>query len=397
MKKFLAIFLALIMVFAVVAACNNDDPTPPAEVDPLPGGVNGEEGDDADLVNGDENYTDEAGPIIRVALVTHSPASILEDASFNQGAWDGVQRFAAENNIASDNIFWAQPNDGTVDARIELVENLINDRGAEVIVMPGFDWNHAAYDLQTYFPDTKFILLDTLPVSPDWSDFTIENNLVSISYAEEQSGFLAGYAAVMDGFRELGFLGGRAVDAVIRFGHGFILGAEHAAQELGLEPGDVTIKYHYTGTFAADPAIATTAGAWYAAGTEVIFVAGGRIFDSVIPAAEAAGTFMIGVDGDQSGLSEVVITSAMKDLAQSVADMLNDILNGTFKGGQALLYNAEGRGVGLPMATSRFNNFTQAQYDAIFELLANGTVTVSTSLEMDDILASITIVNVIEQ
>ena len=359
MKKRIALALALVLLFAFVAACGDDD-----------------EGD------GD----------LRIALVTHSPTSILEDASFNAGAWEGINRFVAEHEISTDNRFFVQPNDATDAARVDLIESVIEDRGADIIVLPGFDFNFSSHRAQFLFPDTKFILLDTEPIE-DWGfDPELNSNLVAIYYAEEQAGFLAGYAAVREGFRELGFLGGRDVPAVVRFGHGFIQGAEHAANYLGLAPGEVRIRYHYTGTFAADPAIATIAGAWYADGTEVIFVCGGRIFDSVIPAAEAAGRFIIGVDGDQSGLSETIITSAMKDLAQSVTDMLNHILDGTFPGGQTLLYDAAGRGIGLPMATSRFNYFTQAMYDAIFAQLADGTVVVSTSLNMSDIVT--TLVNV---
>jgi basic membrane protein A len=205
-------------------------------------------------------------------------------------------------------------------------------------------------------------------------------NVVTILYAEQQSGFLAGYAVVMDGFRDLGFMGGIAVPAVVRFGHGYIEGANFAARELGLAPGDVSINYHYIGAFAPSPEVATMAGAWYAGGTEVIFAAAGGAGFSVISAAEGAGTWMVGVDVDQSGASSVVLTSAMKALAVSVIDMLTDFNNGAFRGGSDLLFDAGINGVALPMENSRFSSFSQSQYSAVLSQLASGAVVASTVL-----------------
>jgi basic membrane protein A len=189
-------------------------------------------------------------------------------------------------------------------------------------------------------------------------------------------------------------MGGVAVPAVVRFGHGFIQGADHAAAFLGLSAGDVTIRYHYVGGFAPDPAVTTQAGSWYATGTEVIFAAAGGAGFSVIAAAEAAGTSVIGVDVDQADASHVVVTSAIKGLATSVYDMLTDFMNGTWRGGRELMFDATVNGIGLPMESLRMNNFSQAQYDAIFNQLATGAVTVNDSLEISDILAAVSLVSV---
>jgi len=328
---------------------------------------------------------------IRIALVAHSPESILDDGSFNAGAWQGILQFAREHGLSTTrgvDIEFFQPGTATDEARIDLVENVVENFGANIIVLPGFHFIASSYRMQEYFPDVKFVLLDASPAGG------IRSNLVAIHYAEEESGFLAGYAAVMQGYRSLGFMGGVAVPAVVRFGHGFIQGAEYAANALGLAAGDVTIRYHYVGGFAPDPAVTTQAGSWYATGTEVIFAAAGGAGFSVIAAAEAAGASVIGVDVDQADDSTVVVTSAIKGLAPSVNAMLNDFLNDTWRGGQELMFNAAVDGVGLPMATSRLQNFTQAQYDAIFAQLANGTIRVNNSLEMSDILANISLVEV---
>lgn len=184
-----------------------------------------------------------------------------------------------------------------------------------------------------------------------------------------QAGFLAGYAAVKDGFRKLGFLGGMAVPAVVRFGYGFVQGAEHAAAELGLSAGDVEISYAYTGNFDATPDNQNKAASWYQAGTEVIFACGGAVGQSVFAAAEANNGKAIGVDVDQSADSETVITSAVKQLAITVQDALDDYYAGNFQGGVDATLGVESNGVGLIMDNARFENFTEADYEAIYSAM----------------------------
>ena len=385
MKKVLKLIfsVALLLSLAIVmTACgNNDEPTPAtppaAETTPPPAGVDPAPAPISDM---------------RVALVAHSPESILNDGSFNQGAHDGIVRFLASQGLPAGNVTFYQAVAADNDARLNVMIQAI-DGGADVLVLPGFQFAYALYGAQDLFPDTYFIILDSEPER----NFTsrIENNVAAINYAEHESGFLAGYAAVQDGFRSLGFMGGMAIPPVQRFGHGFIQGAEHAAQQLGLSAGDVTIEFIYHGAFAPDPSHVVMASAWYElSGVEVIFVAAGGIGFAVFEAAEASGGLAIGVDSDQSGDSDTVITSAMKMLDSSVYDMLTDIANNRFRGGQLHVFDAALGGVALPMNTSRFNSFTQAQYDAIFNAIVSGAVNVSSSTDQDAILANVSLVTV---
>ncbi|MDR1664132.1 MAG: BMP family ABC transporter substrate-binding protein, partial [Clostridiales bacterium] len=111
-------------------------------------------------------------------------------------------------------------------------------------------------------------------------------------------------------------------------------------------------------------------------GVEVIFACGGAVGFSVMAAAEASGAKVIGVDVDQSGESDTVITSAMKGLQASVYDCVKAFYDGEFPGGQHLVFTAENDGVGLPMSTSKFNTFSQADYDAIYAKLASNSITI---------------------
>lgn len=308
-----------------------------------------------------------ASDTYEIAMVTD--IGTIDDKSFNQGTWEGIVEFA-EANDKTYNYF--QPSGQSTEIYMDFIEQAVN-AGAKVIVTPGFLFEEPIYVAQDMYPDVHFILIDGNPHNADYSDFRTEKNAVGIVYAEEQAGFLAGYAAVKDGYTKLGFMGGMAVPAVVRFGYGFVQGVDYAAKEMGLTGLD--LKYHYTGNFIATPEVQALSAAWYADGTEVIFACGGAVGDSVMAAAEASGGKVIGVDVDQSAESETVITSATKGLAASVVQTLTAYYEGNFPGGEALVKDAAVDGVSLPMETSKFNTFSQADYDAIFQKLVDGEVT----------------------
>jgi basic membrane protein A len=298
-----------------------------------------------------------------LALVTD--LGTIDDKSFNQGAWEGLVKYAEEAGISHK---YYQPKEQSDDAYLDTIQ-LAVEGGAKLVVTPGYLFEPSVYIAQDMYPEVHFVLLDGEPHAADYSEYRTEANAVAILYAEEQAGFLAGYAAVKDGYTKLGFLGGMAVPAVIRFGYGYVQGAEYAALELGVS--DVTVVYNYTGGFAATPEAQALASSWYNDGVEVIFGCGGAVGNSAMAAAEAAGgKYVIGVDKDQSPESETVITSATKDLVQSVYDAIAGLYNDAFVGGQTLIYSASQKGVGLPIDTSKFNTFSQEDYDEIFAKLA---------------------------
>jgi len=311
-----------------------------------------------------------------IALVTD--IGDIDDKSFNQGTWEGIVEYAEENEVtyayykptAVDNTEYVN----TIDLAIE--------GGAKVVVTPGFLFETPIFLAQDQHPDTSFILLDGVPHSADYSEFRQEDNVLSILYAEEQSGWLAGYAAVADGYRKLGFMGGMAVPAVVKFGIGFAQGAEAAAIDLGLvsipEISPIEIHYHYTGDFADTPENAGTAQTMFESGVEVIFAAGGAVGLSVMSEAEKAGMKVIGVDVNQgpggADLSDTVITSAMKGLGTSVIQALTAYYNDEFPGGEVWVLEAANDGVGLPTdeASWGFENFTVEEYEEVYADLAEG-------------------------
>ena len=242
------------------------------------------------------------------------------------------------------------------------------------------------YIVQDQYPEVCFILLDGEPHDADYN-YKTNDNVMPILFQEDQAGYLAGYACVKDGYTKLGFMGGMAVPAVIRYGYGFVQGADAAAQEMGV---DVEVMYNYTGAFAATPEAQAMAASWYQNGTEVVFGCGGAVGNSVMAAAEEAGAKFVGVDVDQSPESETVITSAMKELSNSVYEGVKQFYAGSFPGGSTSVFTAENDGVGLPMDTSKFETFSQADYDALFAKLSGGEITIQNGTE-DSTTADLTL------
>lgn len=314
-----------------------------------------------------------------LALVTD--LGTIDDKSFNQGAWEGLKKYAEEKKITYK---YYKPAEKTTTAYLDAIDLAVKG-GAKLVVCPGFLFEPAVYEAQDQYPEIKFILLDGTPNDGDYDtgpNFKLEKNVYSVFYAEEQAGFLAGYAAVKDGFTKLGFMGGMAVPAVVRFGYGYVQGAEYAAKELSIP--EIKVMYHYTGGFDATPEAKAMAAGWYEDGIEVIFACGGAVGNSVMAAAEEADKFVIGVDVDQSAESVTVITSSMKELAISVYDGIAAFYDGKFPGGQSVSLDATVEGIGLPMASSKFNTFSQADYDAIYQDLVDGKITLVKDTENED-------------
>lgn len=341
MKKLLSLLLAGAMMFSL-AACG-DKPA-----------------DDAENTSAD-GY--------EIALITDLGS--IDDKSFNQGCWEGVVKYAEEKEISHK---YYKPTEKSTDAYVEAIDLAVTG-GAKVIVTPGFLFEEPIKIAQEKYPDVKFILIDG-----SLGD-AIADNTVAITYAENESGFLAGYAAVKEGLTNLGFVGGMAVPAVVRFGIGYVQGAEYAANELGLDDGAISVKYNYCGEFGPKPEIEAMAASWYNSGTEVIFAAAGGAGNSVMAAAEKDSKAVIGVDVDQSAESETVITSATKELKEIVYKTLGEFYSDAFPGGKNLVLTAADAGVKLPMETSKFKTFTQEDYDAVFAKLAAGELDIDVDVE----------------
>ncbi len=304
----------------------------------------------------------------KIAIVTD--VGQLMDKGFNQGTYEGAKKYAEEHKIAYKYYQPANGGDASDADRVDAMKQAINN-GAEIIVAPGFLQATAMETVAKENPNVKFVFVDGWALGLD--------NVTAIVYKEQESGYLAGYAAVMEGYTKLGFTGGGGGSnpAVNRFGYGFIQGAEAAAIEKGVSV-EMKYSFKYGSTFQASTELQTQISGWYNAGTEVVFSCGGAMFQSVKSAAgEYSNAKIIGVDVDQSGESEKVITSAVKGLAVSVEKVLGQFFDG--KWDKELANVAQNLGAaedstGLPTETWRMTNFTVDQYKAVFEKIKNGQI-----------------------
>ncbi len=361
MKKFLVMLLAAVMVFSF-AACG--------------GG------------SSDEGAADDGA--MKVAMITDY--GDITDQSFNQTTYEACKAYCEGAGV--DFTYKKPASDSDAD-RVSSIEEAIEE-GYNVIVMPGYAFAAAIREVAPMYPDVKFVALDVseYDLTHD-GDNEVEfdgSNVYSAVYQEELAGYMAGYAAVKLGYTKLGFLGGMAVPAVQRYGHGFVQGADAAAEELGKT--DVEIKYVYGGQFFGDADITAAMDTWYGSGTECVFACGGGIFTSAAEAASKTGGKVIGVDVDQAAKIDgdygegMTVTSAMKGLGATVNTLLGAISDGNW---DQYAGKIETLGlvsetpadnyVQLPDSTQWADGFQQSDYETLVKELFDGTRTVSADTE----------------
>ena len=389
MKKILALLLVLAMTLSLVACGGKTEEKAPEAAAP------------------EAAAPAETASEYKVAMVTDY--GDITDQSFNQTTWEAVIKFGEDNGVAYK---YYKPTSNDTAGRVASVELAIAE-GYNVIVMPGYAFGGTIAEVSANYPEIKFIALDvaagdlletavalkgeSYDYNPDnWNltDYVYMDNVYCAIYQEELCGYMAGYAAVKLGYTKLGFLGGMAVPAVMRFGYGYVQGVDAAAKELGIT---VDMKYAYGNQFFGDADITAVMDTWYAGGTEIVFACGGGIYTSAAEAAKKVDGKVIGVDTDQAPIIDaaygegMTITSAMKGLAPTTIDTLVDVvINGNWA-------NYAGKIVSLGLVsedpaanyvqlsgTTQFGEaFTEDDYAAMVKGMFEGTITVSNDISAE--------------
>ena len=371
MKKLIALLLACVMVLGLVA-CGGNAPETTAP---------------ADGTTPETTAPAVSEVAYKVAMITDY--GDITDQSFNQTTWEAVKAFGEANGIE---YAYYRPQGDSDAERVGMIDAAIAD-GFNVIVLPGFAFGNAIKESAPVYPDVLFFALDVS--AADFGDWEIPANVYSAVYQEELSGYMAGYAAVKLGYKHLGYLGGMAVPAVMRFGYGYLQGIEAAAAELGIT-GEITVEYVYGNTFSGDADITAVMDTWYGEkGVEVVFACGGGILSSAAEAAAKVGGKVIGVDVDQAATIDgtygegMTVTSAMKGLYPTTVDTLTDVvLNGNWAnyGGKIATLglvsaDPEANYVQIPMGSTQFaEGFTAEDYKALVAGMFDGTITVSNDI-----------------
>ena len=360
-----------------------------------------------------------ADAVYKIAMITDY--GDITDQSFNQTTWEACVKFGKDNGV---DVKYYKPVANDTAGRVQQVEMAIAEE-YNVIVMPGYAFGGTIVECASLYPEVKFIALDVgkgdlletavanagesydyNPDNWDLAKYVDMSNVYSAIYKEELCGYMAGYAAVKLGYTKLGFLGGMAVPAVIRYGYGYVQGADAAAKELNI---NIDIKYVYGNQFYGDADIKAYMDTWYTTGTEVVFACGGGIYTSAVDAAkEVKGAKVIGVDVDQSGIiaayaagedgdasayADLTVTSAMKGLAPTTIDTLTDVvINGNWdkyvgKIETLGLVSADDptlNYVQIPATTQYVDGkFTEADYKALVAGMYNGSIKVSDDIDAE--------------
>ena len=406
MKKMLSLLLALVMVLSL-AACGASD-TPATEAPKADAKT--------DAPATEAPKAEEPKTEYKVAMITDY--GDITDQSFNQTTWEAVVAFGKDNGVETK---YYKPTTNDTAGRVASTELAIAE-GYNVIVMPGYAFGGTIAEISGDYPDVKFIALDvsagdlleggvalkgeSYDYNPDnWNltDYVYMDNVYCAIYQEELSGYMAGYAAVKLGYTKLGFLGGMAVPAVVRFGYGYVQGVDAAAKELGI---NVDMKYAYGNQFFGDADITAVMDTWYADGTEIVFACGGGIWASAAEAAKKTGGKVIGVDTDQSPVIDgqygegITITSAMKGLYPTTVDTLtNVIINGKWadyagKVDTLGLVSADPAANYVQLAgTTHFEDgkFSAEDYANLVKDMFEGKVTVSNDITAEPATTNVTV------
>ena len=349
MKKFVALLLAAMMLLSVAAFASADEE-------------------------------------IKVALITD--VGTITDQSFNQATYEAAKEFCEANGI---DFTYFQPATDTDADRIAMIDIAV-DKGYNVLLMPGYKFGPAIGEVQDKYDEVKFVALDVS--EGDLGGAELAENVYCAVYQEELCGYMAGYAAVKLGYKHLGYLGGMAVPAVIRYGYGFVQGCDAAAVELGIAD-QVSVEYVYGNQFYGDADITAYMDTWYQSlGVEVVFACGGGIYTSAAEAAQKVGGKVIGVDVDQAPTIDgaygegMTVTSAMKGLGATVKTLLAEIVAGNFEnyGGQVATLglvgtDPEANYVQIAPSTQFADGFTAEDYSALVAAMFNGEVTVSNAID----------------
>ncbi len=383
-KKALSLVLASAMVASLVGCGSSAETETPSAAETTTTEAAATEAAATETATKEEPATEAAttdNSDKKIAMITDS--GDITDESFNQITWETCVAYGEANGIETQ---YYKPAEDTDEERINAVDLAVAE-GATVVVMPGYLFGPAIAEEQDLYPDVTFIAVDVTEgdiVNLAGESVALGSNVYICSFQEEQAGYLAGYAAVKDGYTSLGFLGGIAVPAVIRYGFGYIQGINAAAEEMGV---DVDVKYYYGGQFYGDDAITARMEGWYADGTQVVFACGGGIYTSAVDAAAQYDGKVIGVDVDQfPKIGDACITSAMKGLGSAVEAALDAYTSGNWSsiGGKSeQLGLTQGDYLGLPTADASwgFKTFTKDEYETVLNGIKDGSITVSNDTE----------------
>lgn len=338
MKKLLVLAVSLIMILAFASCGSPTEEQPEEQID------------------------------YEIALVTD--AGLIMDGGYSEVAWTAISEFGAENGLSHKYYKAAEASEEAYRATIDDAVA----KGAKVVIADGYVFEDVIYDVQKEYEDVSFILIDAEPIDPETGKAKVGKNTAAVMFSSEEAGYMAGYAAVENGYSQLGFIGEADKPAFDDYGYGFLQGANAAASDNGAV---VNVRYHSCDESGDRQAVLEKANEWYSSGVEVIFACGSQVEMPIIEAAELNEGDVIACETDKSKMSDTVVTSAVKDISGVLQDILQKYVRNKFPGGEVAEYDVSTESIWIDMETSKFVAFNEGDYKDLNKLLKNKIVEVS--------------------
>ncbi len=278
----------------------------------------------------------------------------INDKSFNQGTWEGIEDYCASSGIGATYI------ETTDSSQVNTnLTQMSETEGIEVVVGSGYTFAADMYDVAKSHPDVDYVLIDAEPTNPETNSVEPLDNVTSYLFKEQEAGFLVGYiAGKSTQTNRVGFIGGQEIPPVQKFGWGYVQGVNAANPQ-------ATVDYQYAGTFEDATVGNTIAETMISQGSDIIFSSAGATNDGIVKAAidhRTAGEeiSVIGVDRDMfdDGIYEgtpgsedaksVILTSAVKKVGTAAKEGIASHFDGNFAGAKTTVLGLSDGGVGVP-------------------------------------------------
>lgn len=299
LSKLVALMLVVVLAFTACGTKNNDkkNETPSTE----------ETKDDATT---DDTATDDTATTSKLKIAMVTDVGGINDQSFNQGAWEGLQKAKADLGVE---VMYLES--ATEADYVSNIETLV-DQGNDLIVACGFLMANSIKDAAEAYPDQKFAIID------DSTNADLPN-VSCLMFKQNEASYLVGVvAALMSETNKVGFVLGMSTPVMNQFGYGYVAGV------LDTNP-DATVELYNANAFGDAAAGKAAAVQMFTNGADVVFHAAGGTGNGVIEAAKEQGKYAIGVDIDQAYLApENVITSAMKRCDNAIYDLVEKMTKG---------------------------------------------------------------------
>lgn len=333
------------------------------------GGGNKKEAN-ANAENATKETTEAKAEDINVGFVTDEGG--VNDQSFNQGVWEGLQKAKDELGINADYVESKDTKDYTPNLET------FADQEKNLIIGAGFKMGGAIAEAAAMYPETNYAIVDVdVTVDKDGNKIEAPTNLLGIMFRAQEPSFLVGYIAGMTTeTNKVGFVGGQEGNIIWGFEYGYKAGVDYAAKEKGT---DIEVLSQYVGDFSDAQKGKSITATMYQNGADVVFHAAGGAGEGVIEAAKEADKWVIGVDRDQSDRApENVLTSAMKNGDVAVYQVVKDMQEGKFEGGKTIeLGLADGGAVGIaPTSDKNVKAEILKAVDEISEKIISGEIKV---------------------